>query len=292
MENKKIVLAYFGHHKCGSKMIMSIMGRASRYMGLKQDNFHSPKMWGYDENHKTLDMIVADKELDFVTYNNADKKFLGDDSQYLGLHVIRDPRDIVISSYFSHRNSHSTDQWPELVEFRKVLEKLPQNEGILESLKFTANLKIDGWNINLFDALMNWDYSLPNILEVKFEKIVNNPYQAFLDIFEFMGILEDKEIININSIIRYRLSNIFPNTPFMKKNYRIPVWLLLFFVYTNRFSKLAGGRDIGQEDVKSHYRKGTPGDWKNYFSDQHKLIFKKNYNDLLIKLGYEVDENW
>ena len=295
MEDEKRVLAYFGHHKCGTKMVMGIVARASRYMGLKYDSFHSPKMWGYDKNHKTLNEVVAEFNLDFVTYNNADRIYIGADGKFLGIHVIRDPRDIIVSSYFSHRYSHSTNQWPELVDFREVLERLPQNDGLLESMKFTANLKIDGWDINLFDSLMNWNYSLPNIMEVKFERLVNNPYQIFLDMFEFLGILEHQESINLSflrSVFRYRLNNLFPSISILKKTFQTPAWMLLFFVYSNRFSKLAGGRDTGREDVKSHYRKGTPGDWKNYFNDQHKDYFKKNHNDLLIKLGYEKDDNW
>jgi hypothetical protein len=295
MEAEKAVLAYFGHHKCGSKMIMRIIERASCYMGLKYGNFHSPKVWDYDTNHKTLDKVVADINLDFVSYNNADKKYIGIDKKFLGIHVIRDPRDIIVSSYFSHRYSHSTDQWPELADFREVLERLHQNDGLLESMKFTANLKIDGWDINLFDSLMNWNYSLPNIMEIKFERLVNNPYQTFIDMFDFLSILDSRDPTNLAflcSLFRYKFNNLFSSAITLRKTSQIPAWILLSFVYANRFSKLAGGRNIGREDMKSHYRKGTPGDWKNYFNEQHKDYFKKNHNDLLIKLGYEKDDEW
>jgi hypothetical protein len=295
MDSGKKVLAYFGHHKCGSKMIMNILERASRYMGYKYRSFHSPKVWGYNENHKTLDKVVSDLDLDFVSYHNADKRYIGASGKYIGIHVIRDPRDIVVSAYFSHLYSHSTDQWPELKGFRKVLERLPQNEGLLESIKFTANLKIDGWRINLFDALMNWDYSLPNVMEVKFEEFANNPYQTFLDMFDFLGILESQEATDLSilrSIFRYKTNILFPGKSILRKTFRIPAWMLLFLVYSNRFSKLADGRSRGREDVQSHYRKGTPGDWKNYFNDQHKTFFQNNHNDLLVKLGYEKDGKW
>lgn len=39
-------------------------------------------------------------------------------------------------------------------------------------------------------------------------------------------------------------------------------------------------------------RKGIAGDWKNYFQEKHKAIFKNNAGDLLIKLGYETDMEW
>ncbi|HKI46863.1 MAG TPA: sulfotransferase domain-containing protein [Balneolales bacterium] len=39
-------------------------------------------------------------------------------------------------------------------------------------------------------------------------------------------------------------------------------------------------------------RKGIAGDWKNYFNEKHKAIFKQNAGELLIKLGYENDLEW
>src|SRR5688572_14278774 len=150
-------LAYFGHHKCGSTMLLIVIERLCHYMGLKHAHFHSPKQWKYDGISRTLDDVVEDLKLDFVSYISADTKFIADKQKYRGIHVIRDPRDIIVSSYFSHRYSHPTDYWPELSEFRKLLEKLPEEEGLLENIKFIAKLRVDGWDLNLFNTLMDWD---------------------------------------------------------------------------------------------------------------------------------------
>lgn len=40
------------------------------------------------------------------------------------------------------------------------------------------------------------------------------------------------------------------------------------------------------------FRKGTLGRWKSHFSDQHKELFKADMGDILIRLGYEKDNNW
>lgn len=40
------------------------------------------------------------------------------------------------------------------------------------------------------------------------------------------------------------------------------------------------------------YRKGKPGSWKENFSEANKNIFKKVSGDLLIRLGYEQDQDW
>jgi hypothetical protein len=40
------------------------------------------------------------------------------------------------------------------------------------------------------------------------------------------------------------------------------------------------------------FRSGKTGEWKKYFTDEHKKIFKEVAGDLLIKLGFETDQNW
>ena len=51
-------------------------------------------------------------------------------------------------------------------------------------------------------------------------------------------------------------------------------------------------RERGQEDSSSRIRKGIAGDWKNVFTDDDRRIFKEVAGDLLIRLGYEKDDNW
>jgi hypothetical protein len=40
------------------------------------------------------------------------------------------------------------------------------------------------------------------------------------------------------------------------------------------------------------FRSGKTDEWKKYFTDAHKKIFKEVAGDLLIRLGYEKDNNW
>jgi hypothetical protein len=54
----------------------------------------------------------------------------------------------------------------------------------------------------------------------------------------------------------------------------------------------SSGRKLGQEDRKSHKRKGTPGDWKNHFTDEHRELFKEHLGDICVTLGYEKDNDW
>jgi len=40
------------------------------------------------------------------------------------------------------------------------------------------------------------------------------------------------------------------------------------------------------------FRSGKTGEWKTYFTEEHKKIFKDVAGDLLVKLGYEKDNDW
>ena len=42
----------------------------------------------------------------------------------------------------------------------------------------------------------------------------------------------------------------------------------------------------------STFRTGTTGNWKKYFSEEDKTLFKQLLGDVLIELGYEKDYNW
>lgn len=42
----------------------------------------------------------------------------------------------------------------------------------------------------------------------------------------------------------------------------------------------------------SFFRKGTLGDWQNYFTEKDKRLFKEQTADLLQELGYAKDRNW
>ena len=40
------------------------------------------------------------------------------------------------------------------------------------------------------------------------------------------------------------------------------------------------------------FRSGKTGEWRQYFTEEHKQLFKDIAGDLLLRLGYEKDEHW
>jgi len=52
------------------------------------------------------------------------------------------------------------------------------------------------------------------------------------------------------------------------------------------------GRNQGEEDRTSFLRKGVSGDWKNCFSREAAELFDHYAGNMLLELGYESDNKW
>jgi hypothetical protein len=291
----ELIPAYFGHHKCGSTWIMTVLSQVCRHIGINTNYYYSPKSWGYNGKNKyTLDKVINDLHIDFVGYTSADLRYVGDISKYRGVHIIRDPRDIVTSSYFSHLHSHPSEGWPELDIFRDKISNLSKSEGFMSNIDFTAKLPLDGFDLDLFKSMEEWNYKNSNILELKYEDIIINPYKSFIKIFDHFDITANVSL-NINNIVNHILieasQKILRLVNHKISNVKLPEWFILYIVYKNDFSNITN-RSIGEENIKSHLRKGLSGDWKNHFNEDHIKYFKNNYNDILVKLGYENDDKW
>lgn len=207
-----------------------------------------------------------------------------------GVHVIRDPRDIIVSAYFSHRNSHPIENLPHLAAHRKRLKAVEKDEGLFLEMEFSAQEMED---------LYDWNYGHPDILEMKMEELTAQPYAGFLKIFDFLGLLRWDDPPKVEERVRLfartmlnRLSTRHRMFEQLRKPIPVTGSMLLGRVYDNRFEKRAGGRSKGEEKESSHYRKGASGDWTNHFTEAHVATFKEQFDDIVVKLGYEEDNYW
>ena len=278
--------AYYGHHKCATTWMRGVIEKVCRYTGMTAHTFDNPSQF-----EGNLDGYLSEHPTDFFCYTNAKYELLGNVGKLPGFHMIRDPRDIIVSGYFSHKHSHPTDGWSELIEHRKRLNGAESEEaGLLHEIDFS-----EPWIRDIAD----WNYQADNILELKYEEFVANPYDTVLAAFEHLELIDAERSglgyctvqwfralgIKLNSASRGRLPNLFAAS-------HIPADELLRIVYANRFAKQAKGRKPGQEDVKSHYRSGRAGDWQKYFTPRVADAFSQRYPGLLETLGYEPDDSW
>jgi hypothetical protein len=246
----------------------------------------------------TLGAHVTRQGIEMLSYANADLEQTRTLPPHLGFHVVRDPRDVLVSAYFSHKKTHSTREgWPELERHRAHLQSISKDDGLLAEMDFSAPF---------FEEMMAWDYEQENVLELKMEAVTAMPVLSFLEIADFLGILDDAPSSGVGRLVHrlasksnrlnHRGRRFMPgNLPILPSPKRqlstLSREMLTEIVESRSFERLTGRRK-GQENRGSHLRKGVPGDWVNHFTPAHIRTFKDRYNDLILKLGYEDHLDW
>ncbi len=232
---------YLGHHKCASHWIRwflfylapVVQANYQIYRGRDFANFTSRRL------RRTFHLYV----------NSDVDVFRSVPNEARGFHVIRDPRDVLVSDYFSRKNSHAVlNEWHR--EMREYLRSHSKEEGLtylMEEPSFYQ--QVEGWEIG----------SRVNILDVKYEDLLEDEYGEFKSILDHLGIA-------------------------------IPPARLRKIVRKCSFESLSGGRQPGQEDKAHHYRKGVAGDWRNHMPVDGEVYkeFVKRWGDLTERLGYRV----
>ena len=193
-------------------------------------------------------LIISPLYIRYSEFNKLQKP-----DAHKAFYIARDPRDLIISNYFSLKFSHDPYH-PYILKMRDKLNSMSQDDGIMDIINsFTTGTKetLGGW----------FTQKSKKIKLIRFEDIFGaKQYDVFSDLLNHCNISVSSTDIKI-LLEKYSFKNI-------------------------------SGRKQGSEDIKHHYRKGTPGDWKNYFTNQHKDLFKKLSDDLLIICGYENNNNW
>src|SRR6185437_4365968 len=126
------LLCYFGHHKCGSAWIGQIANEVCVQAGLTVRAHADEKDFAGD-----VEALRATAPFDFWIYANADVVFTRP-VDLRGFHVVRDPRDLIVSAYFSHLDSHPDAHWPRLRHYRPYLRSLSRHDGLLAEMDFNA----------------------------------------------------------------------------------------------------------------------------------------------------------
>ena len=201
------------YHKCASQWIKNVFWRLNvqnefLWMGNKEPE---------KETRVLRDEIGTDAKFPGVgmweNINVKDEKFK---SLFPPISktvtVIRDPRDILISGYYSHKKSHPVIEgmWKDLPVQRSVLLKLNKEEGLLSTIDFLDyqfnNLK------HLYKSKVTF---------FLFEDIVDNPYKLVKNILNVWGM----KATNIKQVVdKFTLENLklgkIKTPPFNSDHYR------------------------------------------------------------------------
>jgi hypothetical protein len=231
------------HYKAGSRWIHRILKRCvgERLLSVKADR----KELLEEPIHPGRVYSAC-----YVTKDEFDGLAMPPDSQRFV--ILRDPRDTLVSGYFSLKGSHPEYKNDAVAAMRDRLQDMELEQGLLHALEdwLPANVKIQ----------RSWIESGEPI--IRFEDLLKDD-QAILQ-----GVLIDRCDLGIS-----------------KRELRKAV-------ERESFERRSGGRQRGEEDTTAHYRKGIAGDWRNYFTEPVKDAFKENHASLLIEAGYEQDSDW
>lgn len=162
--------------------------------------------------------------------------------------VKRDPRDLLVSFYFSNRYSHPLN--PGIVPVRAELNGLSDSQGLLKTL-------------DRFDPLasiqLSWQQAAAadrNLVIVRYEDLTGEDQAR-----HWQALLNWADIA-------------------------LPAPVLMRVLATYSFVRMTGGRRPGEADPHDKYRQGLAGDWRNHFDAELTAAFRRQYPDLVERLGY------
>jgi hypothetical protein len=287
-----MTVAFFGHHKCATQYIKAVLREIATRLGrdfsiARGSGFFSTFMaddvarlpvFRPDERRKAKD--ASPVMLFFPNANHWAVAALAVQGAYRAFHMIRDPRDIIVSGYFSHLYSHGlySGSAEHILDWRRQLVAAATVEdGLLLELEFEA------WN---FENIANWDYGNPAIMEIRYECLITNPLGLFTQVAKFLGVSVPANCFftSLSMLREWLLWRI------THKSYRqhacLPQPILSHILRKHAFERKTGNRQRGEEDVKHHYRKGIAGDWRNYFTPRVEAAFEERYCVLRERFGY------
>ena len=241
---------YFNRHKCASRYVLKVL---TEYLEPLSVEMLPRVTWGYDLLETDWALRHIPRSTRLITAgpcsNQVYDLLVKNEAVFNGFHVFRDPRDMVVSGYFSHLNSHPV-RWIHQKHHFQRIQNVSLEEGIRYEIDYLGFLELD--------ALRTWDLNDQRVRNVKFEDLTANPLEEFSSIFSFLGLPLHPE----------RLADVFEQV---------------------NFKTLSEGRNVGEEDTSSHYRSGKSGDWGKYLSGENYRYFLDRYGDVLERLGYSAD---
>jgi hypothetical protein len=177
------------------------------------------------------------------------------------LHLIRDPRDMLVSSTFYHETSREGWLHFQRADFQGMTyqEKLRSLASFEEKLLF----ELDNAHRWCVEHIAAWDYDRSNTIEIKYEHLLaGDDLDPFIRIFRHLG-FPSRSLGTCLSIAYHQ--SLYPESN-----------LLVQKTTTQR----------------RHIRSGRQGQWQQLFTKAVRERFRQEYGGLLIRLGYEESTDW
>lgn len=183
------------------------------------------------------------------------------------IHIVRDGRDTAVSLIHHMWNYPKAEGGIYRLKSEELRKRDSYRNGSLvppaESLFTSERLRkiSTDWSTEVGKAIEDGRALLGgNYTEVRYEDLLQSLEKEVSHLLGFLGVDVSEEVVRK-------------------------------CVHKSGFERGAG-RERGREDSSSRFRKGIAGDWRNVFTAEDRRIFKESAGDLLVKLGYEKDDDW
>lgn len=229
--------------KTASQWVRIVLSDPSvyRYSGL------SP--FAIDHSAATADTVLATRDVllspAYVPFEVLEPVL---NPQVRAFFVLRDPRDVLVSRYYSRLSAHPLDE--HMAQHRNALQVLDKEQGLLHVLES-------------FDPVAH-------IMRSWATAGANNP-------FVLLSRYEDLTGPNAAHAWRQVFTHCDIGLPDSKQNALLDRYA---------FQRMSGGRKPGDEDPVNKYRKGVAGDWRNHFTTAVEQRFLERTGDLIEVTGY------
>lgn len=160
--------------------------------------------------------------------------------------IYRDPRDLLVSSYFSTRDSHTP--MGDVLEVRAALRDRPKKDGMLYLIEHLTKK-------GMFNAVRSW---------------VEAPPSETIRLIRYEDLTGEDQLAEMDALMRHC-------------GFDIPRPELMTLLDKYSFTRMNERKKAG---TVSHYRKGRSGDWQNHFDDDIEQAFQQATGNLLSILGY------
>lgn len=269
-------LVFYGHHKAATSWLSGNFANLIRDSGWQGKGFNHLR---FDEedlvNIKSLQ--VNGRPTFFLVSNScwSDREMF---PQSKGIHLIRDPRDMIVSAYYSHRDSHPL--FPGLAEERAKLKEVDLEEGLIVVMEGIMN--------QILKELGQWQFGVDkSIFEVRFEDLKKDGGKVIRDFLKFADVYRERDPFF-----------------FLRAGYNLAVkkvglspegcWRVPYFSERSLRVHLER-RDYKKSQTgskKGHHRSGALKQWEKDFTPKVKEAFKSHFPNLPAQMGYEKDDTW
>lgn len=269
---------FFGQHKCASKWVALLIERMCNELGWKSTIAYRVRI----NEHGGLRQLIENEKPDFLIIPEAD---VGQVAKipvpFKGFHITRDPRDIVVSGYFSHLKVHALVDDPALgvtMEHRKLLQKLPKKEGIDLEIATIARVPLQ--------HLHQWNYEDPRILETTFTRLTTSSFDELARILAFLDMIkpQNRWVFGSRCFANRLLKRLGMGGLRMRAERYAPAQLRKTLRDLS-FDNLRRGKPWWLNQRGGHYRKGRAGNWMEHMDPGQEAEIERLFPGLIARAG-------